>query len=71
MKIIIKVDENKELVSIHCTDKDVEVELYDYHECVLCGDATEEEMDREFEEATEDMHLIYDADTYWEKEFED
>lgn len=68
MKIVIKVDENKELVSIHCTDENVEVELYDYHECVICGDATEEEMDIAFEEETEEMHLIYDADTYWEEE---
>ena len=64
MKIIVKVNEDKELVSIHCTEKDVEVELYDYHECVVCGDATEEEMDRDFEEDTESMHEIYNADTY-------
>ena len=64
MKIIVKVNEDKELVSIHCTEKDVEVELYDYHECVVCGDATEEEIDRDFEEDTESMHEIYNADTY-------
>lgn len=64
MKIIVKVNEDKELVSIHCTEKDVEVELYDYHECVVCGDATEEEMDRDFEEDTKSMHEIYNADTY-------
>ena len=64
MKIIVKVNEDKELVSIHCTEKDVEVELYDYHECVVCGDATEEEMDRDFEEDIESMHEIYNADTY-------
>lgn len=71
MKIIVKVNEDNELVSIHCSKKDVEVELYDYHACVVCGDATEEEMDEAFKETTEDMHLIYDADTYWEEEFED
>lgn len=71
MKIVIKVNEDKELVSIHCTDKDVSVELFDYHACVICGDATEEEMDRVFEEATEGLHQIYDADTYWEREFDD
>lgn len=70
MKIIVKVNEDKELVSIHCTEKDVEVELYDYHECVVCGDATEEEMDRDFEEDTEGMHEIYNADTYWDEYFE-
>ena len=67
MKIIVKVNEDKELVSIHCTEKDVEVELYDYYECVVCGDATEEEMDRDFEEDTESMHEIYNADTWVER----
>jgi len=71
MKIIIKVNEDNELVSIHCSEKDVEVELYDYHACVICGDATEKEMDVAFEDAAEDMHLIYDTDTYWKKDFED
>lgn len=65
MKIIVKVDRDKELVSIHC-DEECEVELFDYHACVDAGDATEEEMDREFEESIEGMSQIYDADTYGE-----
>ncbi len=71
MKIIIKVNENKELESIYCTDKDCEIEVYDYYECVACGDATEEEMDREFEEDIEGMYEIYNADTYWDEDFEE
>ena len=69
MKLIIKINEDKELVSIHCTE-DCEIEVYDYHECVVCGDATEEEMDRDFEKDIKNMHQIYDADTYWDKYFD-
>lgn len=71
MNIVVKINEDNELVSIHCTDKDANVELHDYHACVSHGDATEEEMDREFEKATSNMHLIFDANTYWDQAFED
>lgn len=71
MKIVVKVNEDKELVSIHCSDADCEVVLCDYHECVVCGDATEWEMDREFQEETEGLHQILDMDTYWDEYFDD
>lgn len=64
MKIVVNVSEDKELVSIYCTEENVEFKLYDYHECVICGDATEDEMDKEFEDDIKGLHQIYDADTY-------
>lgn len=60
MKIVVKVNEDKELVFIHCSDKNCEVVLYDYYACVVNGDATEEEMDRGFKEETKRLHQVFD-----------